>query len=131
MIFDIGNGTRNMLLNQYLKEAAYRQTPQEHEELINKYVRPGMSPAQMMLAMAQGEQLERLNKKYWNEQTPRYDFSPSSSWISQVESLPDLGITRVTTDRGQSYYYPQSTDEAGNFVTSDSLGQYFNNYMKR
>lgn len=131
MQFDIGPGTNNATLIHELSEAAYKQSPSEHEELLNHYVKPGMSPAQLMLAQLQGQQLEKLYKKYWLEQTPRYDLSPSSSWVRQIETLPDLGITRMTTDRGKSYYYPQTTDEAGDMVTSPSIGRYWRDFLAR
>ena len=40
------------------KEAAYRQTPKQHSDMLNKFKKAGMSPAQLMLAQRQGEQLE-------------------------------------------------------------------------
>lgn len=131
MQFDIGPGTNNATLIHEMSDAAYRQTPQEHEELLNHYVKPGMTPAQLMLAQLQGQQLEKLYKKYWLEQTPRYDLSPSSSWIRRVENLPDLGLSGITTDRGNTYWYPQTTDEAGDMVTSPSLGSYWRNFLMR
>jgi len=131
MQFDIGPGTNNATLVHEMSDAAYKQSPSEHEELLNRYVKPGMSPAQLLLAQLQGEQLEKLYKKYWLEETPRYEFSPSSSWIRRVENLGDLGLTGITTDRGRTYWVPQSSEEAGDFVTSPSLGSYWRDFLAR
>lgn len=129
MRFELGYGTRNALLNNYGKDAAYRQTPEEHEALIHKYERPSMSPMEQLLAIQKGIDEERINPKYWNDEIPRLDVGGSSSWIDGIEYLPDLGIAIMKTN-GREYYYPMTPNEVGDWITSDSLGSYYNKFVK-
>lgn len=129
MRFQIGYGTRNALLNNYAKDAAYRQSPEEHEALIHKYERPNMSPMEMLLATQKGIDEEKINPKYWDDETPRLDLGGSSSWIDGIEYLPNLGLAIMHTG-GREYYYPMTPDEVGDWVTSDSLGSYYNHFVK-
>ena len=129
MRFDLGKATRNMLLNDYASDAAYRQSPEEHEAMIHKYDIPGMSPMDRMLAVQRGIDEEKINPKYWDDESPRLDLGGSSSWIDGIEYIPSLGIAVMKTG-GHEYYYPMSSDEAGDWMISDSLGSYYNNYVK-
>ena len=132
---DFGNGhgfgkaTRNMLLNPYAKDAAYRQSPEEHDALIHKYEKPGQTPMERLLAVQRGLDEEKINPKYWDDDHPRLDLGGSSSWIDDIEYLPDLGIAVMHTD-GRQYYYPMTPDDVGDWVTSDSLGSYYNANVK-
>lgn len=129
MKFKLGDATRNALLNVGAREAAYRQTPLQHQRMLDKYIRPGMGPAELALAQIRGEQLEKLNPKYWDDQEPRRPLSPSSSWIDEIEYLPDLGIAMMRTG-GREYYYPMTARQVGNWVTSDGIGEYYNRNLK-
>lgn len=129
MRFRLGDVTRNGLLNRAAKEAAYRQTPVQHQRMLDKYIRPGMSPAQLMLAQTRGQQLEKLNPRYWNDQEPRRPLNPSSSWIDEIEYLPDLGLAVMRT-QGREYYYPMTARQCGNWICSDSIGSYYNRNVK-
>lgn len=132
MQFKCGDMTRNGMFNAATKPAAYRQTQLQHDRTINKYVRKGMTPAQIMLAQVRGEQEEMLNPRYWNDQYPRRGNTnafASSSWIDEIEYLPDMGLAIMKTD-GREYYYPMTARQVGNWVTSNSLGQYYNRLVK-
>ena len=129
MRFELGKVTRNALLNPYAADAAYRQTPEEHSALIHKYERAGMSPTELMLATQRGIDEEKINPKYWDEETPRWDLGGSSSWIDGIEYIPSLGIAVMKTG-GNEYYYPMTSDEVGDWMTSDSLGSYYNRNVK-
>lgn len=132
MRFTLGDVTRNGLLNRGAREEAYRQTPAQHERLLNRYIRPGMSPAQLMLAQTRGRQLELLQPRYWNDQVPRQvkgPLNPSSSWIDEIEYLPDLGIAVMKTS-GREYFYPMTARQVGNWVTADSIGSFYNRNIK-
>ena len=133
MLFKLGDATRNALLNSGAKEEAYRQTQRQHDSYANKYVKPGMTPFRVMVAMAQGEQEERLNPRYWNDDRPRVvkgELSPSSTWIDSVEYLPDMGLSVIVTDNGRQYYYPKTARQVGNLVTSPSIGQWYDRNFK-
>lgn len=129
MRFTLGDMTRNGLLNRGAREAAYRQTPVQHQRMLDKYIKPGMTPAQVMLAQTRGAQLEKLNPRYWDDQVPRRPLNPSSSWIDEIEYMPDLGLAVMKT-AGREYYYPMTARQVGNWVTSDSIGSYYNRLVK-
>ena len=129
MRFQIGQGTRNALLNRSMSDAAYRQSQIEHKQALDKFVKPGMNPAQRLIALEQGKLYEESLPKYWNDNTPRRPLNPSSSFIEQIETYPGLGMTRIQIG-GKSYIYPMSSDEVGRMVTADSIGQYYNHHVK-
>lgn len=130
MLFNLGNVTRNGLLNKAEKDAAYRQSEMEHEQALNKFVQPGMTPVQEMIAKEMGEEYEKSLPKYWLDQSPRRNVDPSSSFIEQVEHFPTMGITRVQMG-GKSYIYPMDDNFTGDMLTSDSIGKVYNDSVKR
>ena len=129
MRFSLGQGTRNVLLNRENGEAAYRQDPAEHEALIHKYETPGMTPYARLLAAIKGLEEEKQNPRYWNDEVPRLDLGGSSSWIDQIEYVPSLGMAIMKTN-GREYYYPMTSTEVGDWMNSDSLGSYYNKFIK-
>ena len=129
MRFSLGQGTRNVLLNRDNSEAAYRQDPSEHDALIHQYEKPGMTPNERLLAAIKGLEEEKQNPKYWNDEVPRLDLGGSSSWIDQIEYVPSLGMAIMETN-GREYYYPMTPNEVGNWMNSDSLGSYYNKFIK-
>lgn len=130
MLFNLGNVTRNGLLNKAEKDAAYRQSDFEHEQALNKFVQPGMTPVQKKIAKEMGEEYEKSLPKYWLDQSPRRNVDPSSSFIEQVEHFPTMGITRVQMG-GKSYIYPMDDNFTGDMLTSDSIGKVYNDSVKR
>lgn len=129
MKFKLGNATRNMLLNIYDQDAAFRQTPEEHERLLHQFERPGMTPMERVAAIEAGYQAERNSPRYWDDEFPRRDVNGSSSWIDEIEYIPSLGIAVMKTD-GRQYYYPMTASEVGDWVTADSIGGFYNDNVK-
>lgn len=129
MRFDLGKLTRNGLLNHYAEDAAYRQTPEEHDAMIHKYERPGMTPLEMLEATQKGIDEEKINPKYWDDEKPRLDLGGSSSFIDNVEYIPSLGIAVINIG-GNEYYYPKTAEEVGDLMTADSLGAEYNRSWK-
>ena len=130
MRFDLGYGTRNMLLNRENGRAAYRQSLDEHEDALHKYEEPGMSPDELMEAVLKGEMEESELPEYWDDDVPRLDLGGSSSWIDGIEYYPSMGVAVMNTN-GKQYFYPMTSDEVGQWMNSDSLGSYFNKFIKR
>lgn len=130
MLFKLGNVTRNGLLNKAEKDAAYRQSEAEHQQALNRFVTPGMNPAQEALAKTMGEEYEKSLPKYWLDQTPRRNVDPSSSFIEEIEHFPTYGITRIQIG-GRSYIYPMDDKFAGDMVTSNSIDKIYNDSVKR
>lgn len=129
MRFNLGQGTRNVLLNRENSDAAYRQSLEEHEEALNQFKKPCMLPQQELIAIMDGEIAEKELPKYWDDNVPRLDLGGSSSWIDGIEYMPDLGIAIMNTN-GREYYYPMTPDEVGDWITSPSLGSYYNANVK-
>lgn len=130
MLFNLGNVTRNGLLNRAEKDAAYRQSNSEHEQALKRFVRPGMSPFEELVAQQMGEEYEKSLPKYWLDQSPRRNVDPSSSFIEKVEHFPTMGITRLQMG-GKSYIYPMDDKFTGDMLTSDSIGKVYNDSVKR
>lgn len=130
MKFDVGFGTRNALLNRSESDAAYRQDPVEHERVIHQFEQPGQTPVEQMLATEKGIEAEKALPQYWDDNTPRRDLGGSSSWIDGIEYIPSLGIAIMHTISGKEYYYPMTSDELGDWMNSDSLGSYYNRFVK-
>lgn len=128
MQFEINPVSRNALLGD--REAAYRQTPAQHEELLTQFERPGMTPMELMAAQLQGIEAEQAEPRYWLDEKPRRDIGAGSSWIKGVEYLPDSGIAIITMPDGKSEYRFMDAQGVGDFITSDSLGNYFNRFLR-
>ena len=129
MNFSLQPVTRNALLNYANRDAAYRQDQDLHEETLNQFIQPGMTPAEEMDAVLKGEQAERELPQYWDDSTPRLPLNAGSSWIRDIEYQPNLGITTFTIG-GKRYYKPMTDDEVGDMITSDSIGGYYNDYLR-
>lgn len=110
-------------------EAAYRQTEAEHDALLHQYEEPGQTSFEQMLAISKGEDAEKASPKYWEDNYPREDINESSSWIDEIEYMPDLGIAIMKTN-GREYYYPIDANTMGDWITSDSLGGFYNRNIK-
>lgn len=134
MRFDLGFGTRNMLLNRGFSNAAYRQTALEHQNYIDEFARNRMANGEPpMMAYANAETIDEPEQveQYLNDTVPRRDLGGSSSWVRSIEHLPDAGMTIMTTPNGHEYYYPQTSEEAGDWVTSDSIGNHYNHFIRQ
>lgn len=127
MKFSVSTGpslTRNALLNRSNKDAAYRQTDFEHDNLLNAFVETNMEPWQEKLALLRGKQAEEGNPRYWDDEEPRKPLTPSSSFIEDIEYLPTLNLARIRIG-GKIYDFPGFTPkQMGDMITSDSLGGY-------
>lgn len=111
-------------------ETSYKQTPQEHQALLDKYKGvKGLSPE---IAEALGREEEARSPRYWDgDATPRYGGStPSSSFITGVNVNPGIGLATITMKNGRSYSYPITAEEAGQMINSNSLGAWYNRRVK-
>lgn len=126
MHFKVGQGTANVLLNRGHKDAAYRQSDLEHEQTLNQFVHPGMTEIELLLAQERGADAEELLEKYWdNDRRPREDFSPSSSFITDIMYDPRTNVAHIQMNGGKYYRFPNfSPDQMGDMLTGNSLGGY-------
>jgi hypothetical protein len=111
-------------------ETSYKQTPEEHQALLNKYM--GVKGLPREVALQLGAEEERRSPRYWiGDATPRYGGStPSSSFIQAINVSPGLNLATITMKNGRSYSYAITPDQAGDLVNSNSLGAWYNKNIK-
>lgn len=121
------------------RTAAERQTPSEHENLLDEKQIPGYWEAMAMppgpqkdlaLNALKSEAIRREAEvpRYWDDQAPRRPITQSSSWISGIDYDPVTNYAQVHTKNGNSYGFggidPRSM---ANIVNGQSIGDEFNN----
>lgn len=112
-------------------ETSYKQTPQEHEALLNAYRdNPNLTPSQRIEL---GRLAEKSSPRYWdNDKTPRMGGStPSSSFVKGANLSPNLGIVTLTMKNGRNYSYKLSKDEVAEMINSNSIGSWYNSRVRR
>ena len=137
MLFDIitGKGLSNNVLKSGDRLAAERQTPLEHEELLDERNLPGyreamllQGPARLMAIQqlrAQAALREAEYPKYWDDQYPRRDIAQSSSWVGDIDYDPYSNVMQVQLGN-KVYTYSKTPDQVAQIVNSPSIGNYFN-----
>ena len=80
-----GSGDPNVALGGTM------QTLEQHREALNKYVRPGMTPAQLRDAINAGREEEKLLPQFWAESKTRPSgrFTVGSSAVKGIRITPD------------------------------------------
>jgi hypothetical protein len=142
MHFDVLTGISSLAGNALRsgdRTAAERQSPFEHENLLDEKNLPGYWEAVAMppgpyrdlaLNALKAEAIRRESEipKYWNDQFPRRPITQSSSWISGIDFDPTTNYAFVQTKDGKSYGYG-GIDAASmaNIINSQSIGKEFNN----
>lgn len=141
MLFDIltGAGLSNNVLKSGDRQAAFRQTPAEHEELLDERNLPGYreamlleGPARLMAIQqlrAQAALREAEYPKYWDDQYPRRNISQSSSWVGDIDYDPYSNSAQIQIGN-KVYSYYRTPDQIAEMVNSPSLGSYFNRVLK-
>lgn len=143
MIIEVltGRGLGNNALKSGDRKATEMQTDYEHEDLLDVRSMPGYreamslpSPAKEMALYdleQQAIQREADYPKYWKDDTqPRRDINQSSSWIGDVEYDPYSSVMQLNLGN-KVYPYYRSPNQVSEMLNSNSMGQYFNNVLKR
>jgi hypothetical protein len=137
MLFDIitGKGLSNNVLKSGDRLAAERQTPLEHEELLDERNLPGYREAMMLQGPARLMAIQQLRAqaalreaeypKYWDDQYPRRDIAQSSSWVGDIDYDPYSNVMQVQLGN-KVYTYSKTPDQVAQIVNSPSIGNYFN-----
>lgn len=137
MLFDIitGKGLSNNVLKSGDRLAAERQTPLEHEELLDERNLPGYREAMMLQGPARLMAIQQLRAqaalreaeypKYWDDQYPRRDIAQSSSWVGDIDYDPYSNVMQVQLGN-KVYTYSKSPEQVAQIVNSPSIGNYFN-----
>lgn len=137
MLFDIitGNGLGSNILKSGDRLATFRQTPQEHEELLDERTMPGyqeamalQGPARLFAIQqlrAQAQLREQEYPKYWEDEYPRRPIDQSSSWVGDINYDPYSNVAQVQLGN-KVYSYSMSPNRIAELLNSPSIGQEFN-----
>lgn len=137
MLFDIitGNGLGSNILKSGDRLATFRQTPQEHEELLDERTMPGyqeamalQGPARLFAIQqlrAQAQLREQEYPKYWDDEYPRRLIDQSSSWVGDINYDPYSNVAQVQLGN-KVYSYSMSPNRIAEILNSPSIGQEFN-----
>lgn len=137
MLFDIitGKGLSNNVLKSGDRLAAERQTPLEHEELLDERNLPGYREAMMLQGPARLMAIQQLRAqaalreaeypKYWDDQYPRRDIAQSSSWVGDIDYDPYSNVMQVQLGN-KVYTYSKTPDQVAQIINSPSIGEKFN-----
>ena len=137
MLFDIitGNGLGSNVLKSGDRQATFRQTPQEHEELLDERTIPGyqeamtlQGPARLFAIQqlrAQAQLREQESPHYWDDEYPRRPIDQSSSWVGDINYDPYSNVAQVQLGN-KVYSYSMSPNRIAEILNSPSIGQEFN-----
>jgi len=137
MLFDIitGNGLGSNILKSGDRQATFRQTPQEHEELLDERTIPGYQEAMTLQGPARLFAIQQLRAKaalreaeypkYWDDQYPRRPIDQSSSWVGDINYDPYSNVAQVQLGN-KVYSYSMSPNRIAEILNSPSIGQEFN-----
>lgn len=136
MLFDIitAKGMNNNIRTGD-RLAAERQTPLEHEELLDERNLPGYREAMMLQGPARLMAIQQLRAqaalreaeypKYWDDQYPRRDIAQSSSWVGDIDYDPYSNVMQVQLGN-KVYTYSKTPDQVAQIVNSPNIGDNFN-----
>lgn len=138
MKFTVNNGNpsfSNNALKSGNRLATYRQTQQEHDDLLDIsnlpdypfYVAMPEGPEKEEFKdylVVQAIQREKDDPKYWDEDEPRKPIDQSSSWVGDIEYNPDNNlITIALGNKGKTKTVYGTADDAADWVNTQSIGQ--------
>lgn len=141
MLFNIisGKGLGSNVLKSGDRLAVERQTPQEHEELLDERNLPGYREAmslpgpQRLMAIqqlrAEAALREQEYPKYWSDEYPRRNISQSSSFIGDINYDPFSNSAQIQIGN-KVYSYYRTPDQIAEMINSPSIGGYFNHILK-
>jgi hypothetical protein len=142
--FDVmtGKGMGHNALMSGDRTAAERQTPLQHEELLDisslpdypafLAMPPGPQKSLMYNALvAQAELRERENPRYWNDANPRKNITQSSSFIGNIDYEPDTNMAMVQMGNKVYPYAGIDPVKMAEWLNSPSMEDYYLRFLKR
>ena len=139
-VFDYGNILRdnggdpwlNRTFDVTTGDALEMQDLQEHNAALTKYIRPGMTPAELRAAIIRGEKEERSLPGFWDEdRRPRRKTGIGSTAVSNVRLDGNFIWVRFG-GRGKWYKYRGGKDakdtsrQARQLLSAPSIGRAIN-----
>lgn len=140
--FDVmtGAGLGNNALIGGVREAVERQTPYEHEALLDVTTLPDYqrimttNPSALAMFMpsliAQAELREAEYPKYWDDSVPRRDVTQSSSFVGQMDYDPYSNMAMVQLNNRVYPYVGMDPVRMAEWLNYPSMGQYYNRFVK-
>lgn len=140
--FDVmtGAGLGNNALIGGVREAVERQTPYEHEALLDVTTLPDYqrimttNPSALAMFMpsliAQAELREAEYPKYWDDSVPRRDVTQSSSFVGPMDYDPYSNMVMVQLNNRVYPYVGMDPVRMAEWLNYPSLGQYYNRFVK-
>lgn len=141
--FDVmtGRGLDNGALMSGDRKATERQTPAQHEELLDISTLPdypafmAMPPGPQKSLMyntlvAQAELREQEDPRYWNDSVPRRQITQASDFIGNMDYDPDMGMAMVQIGNKVYPYVGIDPVKMSEWLNSPSMGDYFRNFIK-
>jgi hypothetical protein len=126
----LANGAHNSGLNESIaRDAARMQTLNEHNDALLKYLRPGMSPKEVDVAIRKGVKEEKKLPQYWDDLQNRRNFNVRSDAVHGIRITPDAKIQVKWRGSPTWYTFRQYPDthkaslEAQKLIMSPSLGR--------
>ena len=140
--FDVmtGRGLGNNALYGGDRDAVERQTPSEHEALLDittlpDYQRimstnPAALPMFMPSLLAQAETREAEFPKYWDDSYPRRDVSQSSSFIGPIDYDPYSDMAMVEMNGKVYPYVGIDPVRMAEWLNYPSMERYYTDFIK-
>jgi len=140
--FDVmtGAGLGNNALIGGVREAVERQTPYEHEALLDVTTLPDYqrimttNPSALAMFMpsliAQAELREAEYPKYWDDSVPRRDVTQSSSFVGPMDYDPYSNMATVQLNNRVYPYVGIDPVRMAEWLNYPSIGQYYNRFVK-
>ena len=135
MHVELGSTTNNgELQREVAQKAAKMQELNEHNRALTKFLHPGQTKAERIEAIRKGKEAEKRLWSFWNDNTPRVDYTPSSSAVEAIR-ITDKNRVEVKwrnskkTDNDGFYTFlaapdPYQASEAFQaLVTAPSIGR--------
>lgn len=138
MKFTVNSGNKSYsdnALKSGNRLATYRQTQQEHDDLLDisnlpdypLYVAMPEGPQKIEFKnylVAQAIQREKDSPKYWDDTEPRQPISQSSSWVGDIDFNPEANLITVALgDKGTTKTVYGTADDAADWVNAQSIGK--------
>lgn len=127
------NNVYGQMYKDLINDAGRMQTLEEHNAALMKYVRPGMTPKALHMAIAMGEEEEKKLPQFWDESSDvgndRAKFNVSSSAVSGIRVTPDarVEVRWGNSPKWYSFQEYKNTYEASKaaqkLLTAPSIGR--------
>lgn len=144
MLFNVLNGNPSFASNALKsgdREATKRQTPEEHQELLDitkdeeypKLIALKNTPAYFAFEQYLNEKAklrEAEDPHYWDDEKPRRPINQSSSWVGNIQYNPDTNLLTIALgNKGASKTVYSTPDKTSDLINAPSIGSKINHEL--